>query len=259
MVGAARRLVRDELDRADYALPSLRRAIELDGANRAAHVALAETFRKSQKWADLADTLRAHAEIEQDVKIKVDLLCGLGDLYESQLASSAKAIEAYQQAADADESSDDALAALERLYRRDERWANLAKVMDRRAEISHEAGDTNRAGAIRSELAKLRADKLGDLEGAIARYEAAVTSNGSDAAALKALVDLYDKTGRTEDYLRTMERLGQVAPEGEKLATLRKLAAELEDRDPARARTRTRSCSRPTRTRTTRIAASSAC
>src|SRR6185503_343445 len=59
--------------------------------------------------------------------------------------------------------------------------------------------------------------------------------NGSDAVALKALVDLYDKTGRTEDYLRTMERLGQVAPEGEKLATLRKLAAELEDREPARA------------------------
>ena len=33
-----------------------------------------------------------------------------------------------------------------------------------------------------------------------------------------------------------MERLGAVAPEGEKLPTLRKLAAELEDRDPIRAR-----------------------
>src|SRR3954464_12604236 len=33
-----------------------------------------------------------------------------------------------------------------------------------------------------------------------------------------------------------MERLGAVAPEGEKLATLRKLAAELEDRDATRAR-----------------------
>ncbi|HEX5061702.1 MAG TPA: tetratricopeptide repeat protein, partial [Kofleriaceae bacterium] len=80
------------------------------------------------------------------------------------------------------------------------------------------------------------AEKLGDLEGAIQRYEAAVAANGSDAEALKALVDLYDKTGRTEDYLRTMERLGAVAPEGEKLQTLRKLAAELEERDPTRAR-----------------------
>src|SRR4029079_9542754 len=87
----------------------------------------------------------------------------------------------------------------------------------------------------RRELATLRAEKLGDLEGAITRYEAAVAANGSDATALKALVDLYDKTGRAADYLRSMERLAQVAPEGEKLQTLRKLAMELEDRDPARA------------------------
>jgi tetratricopeptide (TPR) repeat protein len=226
-----------KLDRVDYALPSLRRALELDSTNRAAYVALADAYRKQQKWSDLADTLKAHGDIETDVKVKADLMIGLGDLYETQLASTAKAIEAYQAGFDADENSDDALAALERLYRRDEKWANLAKILDRRAEIAQEGGDAGRAAAIRRELATMRAEKLGDLEGAIARHEAAVSANGSDLPALKALVDLYDKTGRTEDYLRTMERLGAVAPEGEKLATLRKLAAELEDRDPIRART----------------------
>ncbi|MBS1119325.1 MAG: Tetratricopeptide 2 repeat protein [Deltaproteobacteria bacterium] len=224
-----------KLDRPDYATPSLRRALELDGTNTMAFAALAETQRKQSKWAELADTLRAHAEVETNTHTKVDLLLGLGDLCESQLASTAKAIEAYQAAADLDDTSDDALAALERLYRRDERWANLAKVLDRRAEIYEESGDTGRAAALRRELATMRAEKLGDLEGAIARYEAAVSANGSDATALKALVDLYDKTGRTDDYINTMERLGQVAPEAEKLSTLRKLAAELEDRDPARA------------------------
>ncbi len=223
------------LDRADYATPSLRRALELDPQNRAAHTALADVYRRQGKWADLADTLRAHGEVETDVSTKVDLLLGLGDLWETQLSSTAKATEAYQAAADLDDSSEDALAALERLYRRDERWANLAKVLDRRAEISEASGDKPRAAAIRRELATMRAEKLGDLEGAIARYEAAVAKNGSDAEALKALVELYDKTGRTDDYLRTMERLAQVAPEGEKLATLRKLAAELEDRDAPRA------------------------
>jgi tetratricopeptide (TPR) repeat protein len=225
------------LDRPDYAVPSLRRALELDGANRAAYTALADVQRKQSKWAELADTLRGHAEIESDPQIKVDLLLGLGDLCESQLSATAKAVEAYQQAADVDDTSDDALAALERLYRRDERWANLARVLDKRAEISEAAGDTGRAAALRRELATMRAEKLGDLEGAIARYEAAVAADGSDATALKALVDLYDKTGRTDDYLSSMERLAAIAPEGEKLATLRKLAAELEDRDPARAAT----------------------
>ena len=223
------------LDRADYGAPSLRRALELDPKNTAAYAALAEVQRKQGKWAELADTLRAHAEIEADPKVRVDLLLGLGDLSESQLSSTAKAIEAYQAAADLDDSSDDALAALERLYRRDERWPSLARVLERRAEIGEAGGDASRAAALRRELATMRAEKLGDLEGAIARYEAAVAGDGSDATALKALVDLYDKTGRTDDYLRTMERLAQVAPEAEKLATLRKLAAELEDRDPVRA------------------------
>ncbi len=223
------------LDRIDYATPSLRRAIELDAGNGAAYAALADVYRRQSKWADLADTLKAHAEIEVSPSAKIDLLLGLGDLWETQLSSTAKAIEAYQAAADLDDSSDDAYAALERLYRRDEKWANLAKVLDRRAEIVEAAGDKGRAAALRRELATMRAEKLGDLEGAIARYEATVAANGSDVNALKSLVDLYDKTGRTDDYLRTMERLAQVAPEGEKVATLRKLALELEDRDGKRA------------------------
>ena len=224
-----------KLDRPDYAVPSLRRALELDPGNHIAYAALAEVHRRAGKWADLAETLRAHIDIETEPSLKVDLLLGLGDLYESQLASTAKAIEVYQQAADVDDSSDDALAALERLYRRDERWANLAKVLDRRAEISEAMGDNVRAASLRRELGTMRAEKLGDLEGAIARYEASVASDASDASALKALVELYDKTGRTEDYLRSMERFAQVAPEAEKLPTLRKLAGELESRDPARA------------------------
>jgi tetratricopeptide (TPR) repeat protein len=166
----------NKLDRLDYAMPSLRRALELDSKNTGAYKALADTHRKAQKWADLAETLKAHAEVETDIKTKVESLIDLGDLYETQLASSTKAAEAYQAAFDLDENNDDTLAALERLYRRDEKWANLAKVLDRRAEIAAEAGDKGRAAAIRTELATLRAEKLGDLEGAIARYEATVAS-----------------------------------------------------------------------------------
>ena len=228
----------DKLDRVDYAMPSVRRALELDNNNLAAHTTLADLLRKQQKWAELADALRAHVDIEPDSERKIDLLLGLGDLCESQLAQGGKAIEAYQAAVDIDASSDDALAALERLYRREEKWSNLAKVLEQRADVVAAAGDSGRATAIRRELAQLRADKLGDLEGAIARHESALAANGADIAALKSLEELYEKTGRTDDYLRTLERLAAVGPEGERQAILRKLAAELEDRDGGTKRAR---------------------
>lgn len=218
------------LDRYDYALPSLRRALELDGGNLDAHRGLADLLRRQQKWSELADALRAQVEVEADEQHQVDLYLQLGDLCESQLSQTSKALEAYEAAAALGDGNDDALAALERLYRRDERWGNLAKVLERRAEHLDAAGESGRATSVRRELATLRHEKLGDLEGAIARYEAALEKDGADRDALKALIDLYDKTGRSDDYLRTLERLAKVAPEGEKLATLRKLAAELEDK-----------------------------
>ena len=226
----------ERVDRPDYAATSLRRAIELDAGNRDAHCALASLLRAQQKWAELADTLRAHAAIEPDDGVKIDLLLALGDLSESQLAATARAIEAYQEVLELDDENDDGLGALERLYRKGERWANLARILDRRAELAAAVGDGTGAAALRRELATLRADKLGDLEGAIGRYEAALSTDPGDRVALAALQDLYDKTGRTEDFLRTVERVAEVAPEAERLAALRTLASALEDRPGAEAR-----------------------
>lgn len=228
------------LDRPDYAQPSLRRALELDAANHDAHRALADHLRRQQKWAELADALKAGVEHETEAGAKIDILLQLGDLYESQLAQTARAVEAYEAAAATGDTHaaglDDAISALERLYRRDEKWANLAKVLERRAEHLDAIDEPARATAVRRELATLRAEKLGDLEGAIARYEAAIAKDAGDRDALKSLVDLYDKTGRSDDYVRTLERLAKVAPEAERLATLRKVAAELEDKEGAEER-----------------------
>jgi tetratricopeptide (TPR) repeat protein len=227
----------EKLDRPDYAAASLRRALELDATNGAAHAALADLLRAQQKWAELAEALRAHLAVEINDGHRVDLYLALGDLAESQLAQTAKAIEAYQAAAELDDESGEALAALERLYRRSERWADLARVLDRRAELAAAAGDAGQAAAFRRELATLRAEKLGDLEGAIARYEAALAADPADRTALRALEDLYDRTGRTDDYLRTLERFVEqgddVAGPAERLTALRTLAAALEDRPGA--------------------------
>ncbi|HEY8146696.1 MAG TPA: SIR2 family protein [Kofleriaceae bacterium] len=219
------------LDHLDYAVASYREALKLDPTRTEAHRGLSEVFRVQQRWAELADSLAALAEAEKDRAPLLDLLLALGDLNETQLASTAKAIDAYQRAFDLDPDCDDALAALERLYRRDERWGKLARVLERRAEIDEAQGDAQQAAATRRELADMRADKLGDMEGAIARYESALKIDPRDAAALHALEELYDKVGRTPEYLRTLERLCDIAAPGEKAKLLRRIAVESEERE----------------------------
>ncbi len=219
----------------DYAIASYREAMRLDGGNLDVYVGLEELYRRQQRWAELSDLLREHVDLEGDIDKKIDLHLALGDLFETQLASTSRAIDAYQAAVDLDESNDDALACLERLYRRDERWGKLANVLEQRADVIEDGGDASRASALRRELATLRADKLGDLEGAIGRYEAAVETDESDVVALRSLEELYEKVGRTGDYLRTLERLAEVLPEADRASTLRRLAAELEEREGGRA------------------------
>ena len=220
-----------KLDHADYALSAYRESVKLDGSRIDSRRGLAELCRHQQRWSELADQLHNLVELEPTPPARVDLLMALGELHETQLASSAKAAEAYQRAVETDPDCEDALLALERLYRRDERWPLLAGVLERRAELWEAAGLVQRASVARRELATLRAEKLGDLEGAIARHETELESNPRDVSALRALENLYAKVGRTTAYLNTLEVLCEVAPPGERVGLMRRVAMESEARE----------------------------
>ncbi|KAB2897157.1 MAG: hypothetical protein F9K40_13320, partial [Kofleriaceae bacterium] len=73
------------LDRYDYALPSFRRALELDAGSLEAHRGISDLLRRQQKWSELADALRAYVEVEPDAHHKLDIYLQLGDLCESWL------------------------------------------------------------------------------------------------------------------------------------------------------------------------------
>jgi golgin subfamily B member 1 len=220
----------EKLRHYDYALASYREALKLDPRRRDARYGLEELYRKQQRWGELAEEILAHVEIEPDTEKRVELLLALGDLHETQLASTAKAVDSYEKALALDPDNAEVLSASERLYRRTERWGKLVGILEKRAELL-EKDDPGQAAALRKELGTLRSDKLGDLEGAIGRYESALASNDKDLDALRALEKLYEKVGRTDDYLRTLERLAEAGPESERAPAYRRLAAEVEDRE----------------------------
>ncbi|MFH0903396.1 MAG: SIR2 family protein, partial [Pseudomonadota bacterium] len=136
----------------DYAASCYREAIRLEPTRVDARDGLEEIYRKQLRWGELAQELVAHAEVEPEPSKRVDVLLALGDLYETQLASTAKALGADERIVGADPQNTDALAALERLYRRGERWGKLVAVLEQRAVVI-EADDPAQAVALRKELA----------------------------------------------------------------------------------------------------------
>jgi tetratricopeptide (TPR) repeat protein len=227
------------LDRPDLADAALRRAIELDPRHPGRYVERAALLRAQARWAELAAVLRAHAAIEPDPAARGDLLASVGELCEGPLADPAAAAAAYEAAAALEPPAERALDAIESAARRAGRWESVADLLERRAAACVARGESARAAELRSELACIRAEKLGDLDSAIARAEAAAAEPTADPAgaldALRELAGLYDRARRPEEAIGALERLAAAAPAAERPGALRRLAAVLAERDPARA------------------------
>lgn len=220
-----------KLDHVDYAIASYREAIRRDSELLEALEGLGEAYRVQQRWGELADLIDVQQEVTEEVESKFDLYLALADICESQLASTPRAIDAYECALALDTNVEDAFVALERLFRQSEHWGKLAKVLERKAEFLENSGNKAQASAVRRDITAMRADKLGDLEGAIGKHETALEKDPKNIDALQALEDLYDKLGRTEDYLGVLTTLAEVSPAEDRPALLRRLAMELEEQE----------------------------
>jgi len=217
----------ERLRHRDYAISAFEQALRLDPTTSKAREGLHDLYRQSRRWDELADSLRAGIEHEPDTDKKVDAHLALGDIFETELKDSKKAVDAFKQALVLDPDNQDALAALERNYRKDSRWEDLAQVLGRRAEL---VADASRSASMRREIGDLLLDRLGDVDGAITRYEHVLETEPANIDALRALEKLYDRVGKNDKYLSTLEHLADALPgDADKVQIWRRLAAEYEE------------------------------
>lgn len=223
-----------KLDHLEYAIASYREATRRDAGLLEAFEGLGEAYRVQQRWGELADLIDSQLLLVEAPEAKLDLYLSIGDICESQLASTPRAIDAYENAILLETDVEDAFVALERLFRQSEHWGKLAKVLERKADFLEKRGSAGQATAIRREISAMRSEKLGDLEGSLSKHEAAHAKDPRDIPTLQILEDIYDKLGRTEDYLNVLTTLAEVSPEAERPALLRRLAMEREEEEGGR-------------------------
>jgi tetratricopeptide (TPR) repeat protein len=212
----------------DYAIASAQQALQLDNAHVGALQALEDFYRKQKRWSDLVTILARHAEVEQEPGPRVDILLQLADTYETQIGDTAQSTFAYQRALDTDERCIDAINALERLYRRTQAWDRLVDVLSKKSQV---VDDTEQAIRLKLQVGELWEDRLGDNDRAIDAYKEVLSVDARNLSALKALDTLFDKTGRTEEYLENLEhRLEVSPPEEDRVAIYQEMAKVWEEK-----------------------------
>ncbi|HSZ84193.1 MAG TPA: hypothetical protein VLA14_18035, partial [Polyangia bacterium] len=228
---ALARVYAEELDQTDDAVAEYEAVLAIDEKNLIASRAVVELLARQGRWAELAVALERAAALEEAPARAVELRLQLADVQGARLGDADAAIATYARVLADDADVPEARDALEKLSRRTERWADLARLLEDKALRASEPAVAARA---RRERAEILAERLGDADGALAALEAVLARDAGDRAALRAAETLYERQGRDIEALRTVERLAALAEsDAERLALLRRLATAWEQRGAA--------------------------
>ena len=180
------------------------------------------------RWRELITDLTQVVNDIDDRGQAADLWVHIGLWYDRHLSHAEYAAASVQQALAIDPAHRRALTALAEIFRRNERWTDLAATLAQHAALP--GLEAAAAVDLRLELAELREIRLGDEAGAVEAYESVIPLDARNRPALAALGRLYEKTGRFDEYLAVLERELEVAgTDAERIALHRRLAATWEE------------------------------
>ena len=166
-----------------------------------------------EKWADVAKVLEDRVKAGTDRTEMVDLYARLGETYEEKLAQVDDAIRAYRRIFDElDKAHEGAIQALERLYAQKGAFDDLLVVHER--ELENAVGEVQEA-EIRAKVARLLAEKLGQVPRAIETWKRVLDLRGEDPEALAGLADLYEKQQLWAELTDVLDRQSDIAENDE--------------------------------------------
>ena len=216
-----------ELGHPEYAIPYYQQILALDPANSAAMRQMADLYRYTQQWQVMAQVLGRLVDVTVDPDTKAGVYVEMGDLCEQQLAIPDQAGNYYRQALDVAPAHVGALEALERVYRREERWEELLSILQRKADALTKPEQVLET---RLGIAENFEDRLNDPERAIQGYRQVLELDPTNLRGLKGLERLYTQREQWQDLLQILEaQFDVVSTERDRIAILTRLASMWEE------------------------------
>ncbi len=188
--------------KADVAAQRLEQVLEIDPNHEEAYFALERCYRKLRQWTELINVYERHISATLDRKTKVDLYGAIAQVYADEIEDTDRAIDAYRNIVDLDDTNLPALEALAKLYDKQGDASQSIDYMTRVAELTQ---DTKQRVESYYKIGKALDEKLGDRVSAQDRYEMALDLDPSHLPTLGALRQIatdnadYDKAARYID------------------------------------------------------------
>jgi tetratricopeptide (TPR) repeat protein len=217
---------RDRLDDAAGAEASFLEALKRVPEELQVLEAVEALQRAPGRERDLVATLRARAKLETDLDTKRRLLREAQALAEKTVGDKALAEAVLRDILTEDEADAWALEELTRLREDAGDRAEVVKLLLRRAEL---ASDGTEIVLLKKRAADVLETEPNGLSQATSLYEEIVEQEPSDDAAAAKLRALYEKTGRSKDLGKLLERLIDMASTPAARSALRLDLAKLEE------------------------------
>ena len=179
------------------------RAFKQDPHNETAQAELEKIAHIEDRFADFAALYEEAVAGDLPSELQKNLLMKLAALYDQRLGNGAKAIESYKKAVEVDADNVAALDALEKLYNRDQNWADLLGVYRSKVGLTSEpAGRQD----LRFRIAYLQDEMLEQKDAAIATYNEILADEFENLQAIVALDRLYLAGGNWALLAENLER-----------------------------------------------------
>ncbi len=179
--------------------------------------------RDPGKARELAQVLSVQVKLEEAPALRRELLGRLARLSEEKLADEAAAIAAWKSCLEEDPADAEALSELDRLYERTADHQALVEVLRAREQRADDPG-TRKELMVRT--ARALSERLGDVPSAIVAYRAVLDDFGPDRDTLRAIAELYEKTGAWTDLAEIREtELGLTTEPADRATLLSSLGA----------------------------------
>ncbi len=173
------------------------------------------TGRDEELVALLEEQLAQGAEGSDE---QVDLWCRLGRIHETRSSDPVAAEAAYERAVNLRPSHADGVGALQRLYRKADRWEDLGGLLQRAVDANGD--EPARTLAWSCALGEILFERLDDVDGARESFELALGIDAEDALARQGLERIAIATGDNEAILASFEREAEITSDRGRLSFL---------------------------------------